>query len=425
MPSARGPAEVRRASRKARIAVVSPWPPQPSGVADYAARLVSELRRVFDIDAYHDPANPPDLRPLDDVTAIPAPLLPRLIGLREYKAILYQMGNSAYHAFLYPWMISHGGIVTLHDLRLTNFHETYGTRRGVEAGHLVREIAHDRPGEAFAKDLPLMRNERGGAPVALASRGIDLNRRVIESSRAIVVHSRWSRDRARATLPEHAAKVHRIPFGATPEIVSGEARAEIRSRLGFAADGLIFAALGFLGWGKMNVEAIEAFGIVARDEPRAVLAFAGKDLDDGQAARKAIELGLGHRVRFLAGTTDADLGDLARAADIGVNLRRAPTSGETSGTLFTFLRMGVPTIVTDVDAFNDEPEGTVVRVRWRDDGLTGLVRAMRSLMRDAALRERVGAAARRLIVREHGWPDVAARYIELIELMAGSGRRAS
>lgn len=415
---------MRPTHRKARIAVVSPWPPQPSGVADYAARLVAELRRDYVIDAYHDPANPPDPGSLGDVTPIAAPLLPRLIGLREYTAILYQMGNSPYHAFLYPWMLAYPGIVTLHDLRLTNFHETFGARRDVEPGHLAREITHDRPGESIVDGLPAMRAEQGGAPVALASRGIDLNRRVFERSRAVVVHSRWSRDRAAAMHPEHAAKVHRIPFGAMPEVVSSESRAAIRSRLGLAADALVLASLGFLGRGKMNEEAIEAFAVVARDEPRAVLAFAGKDLDDGRALRKAEALGLGDRVRFLSGSTDADLCDLARAADVGVNLRGAPTSGETSGTLFTFLRMGVPTIVTNVDSFNDEPDDAVLRVRWGDDGLAGLIEAMWSLIGDSRRRDRLGDGARRLVETEHRWPVVASRYVELIESVARAERVA-
>jgi glycosyltransferase involved in cell wall biosynthesis len=414
---------VPRASRMARIAVVSPWPPQPSGVADYATKLVAELQRAYAVDAYHDPAHAPEPGP-PGVTAIPAPLLPRLIGTREYRAILYQMGNSAYHAFLYPLMLSHPGIVTLHDLRLTNFHEIYGSRRDVEPRHLSREIAHDRPGDWIARDLPAMRAERGGVPVALAARGVDLNRRVIDRSRAVVLHSRWSCDRAMAKLPEHASKIHRIPFGAKGEVISREARQAIRSRLGLASDAVVFAVLGFLGWGKMNEEAIEAFAIVSRDEPRAVLVFAGKDLDDGRAERRAFALGLGDRVRFLEGTADADLCDLARAANIGVNLRRAPTSGETSGTLFTFLRMGVPTIVTDVDAFNDEPDDAVIRVRWQDEGVSGLVRAMRSLAEDAALRDQIGERARRLILREHCWPNVAAQYVELIEAVAASGRAA-
>ena len=410
---------MRPATRKARIAVVSPWPPQPSGVADYAARLVAELRREFAVDAYHDPTIAPSPQSLgDDVTLIPGPLLPRMIGLRQYNAILYQMGNSCYHAFLYPLMLAYPGIVTLHDLRLTNFHENFGTRRGVDSEHLAREISYDRPGESIAKNLSAMRAERGGAPVALASRGLDLNRRVFDRSRAVVVHSRWSRDRAAAMLPEHAAKLHRIPFGANPEVVSFETRAAIRARLGFAPDAVIVAGLGFLGWGKMNEEAIEAFAVAASDEPRAVLAYAGRDLDSGRAARRVEALGLGDRVKFLADSSDTDLCDLARAADVGVNLRRVPTSGETSGTLFTLLRMGVPTIVTDVDAFNDEPEDAVWRVRWRDDGLPGLVAAMRRLIEDTQFRRQIGERGRRLVQSEHRWPAVAARYANLIETVA-------
>lgn len=405
-------------TRRPRIAVVSPWPPQASGVADYASRLVNELRCEYDIDAYHDPANPPDQTVLrDGVTSIPAPLLPRLIGLRGYRTILYQMGNSRYHAFLYPLMLSHPGIVTLHDLRLTNFHETFSARPDVPRDHLVREIAHDRPRESSSllRDLPSMRTERGGIPVALAVRGIDLNRRVFESSKAAVVHSRWSRDRAISLMPEYADKVSRVPFGATPELVTTEQKTAIRLRLGIPSNAIVFASLGFLGWGKMNEEAITAFSEIVKEEPAALLAFAGKDLDEGRAARKAHDLGISHRVRFLESTTDSDLCDLARASDIGVNLRRTPTSGETSGTLFTFLRLGIPTIVTDIDSFQDEPDEVVVRIRWQDEGMSGLIEAMQQLVLDRPKLERIGLVAHRHIVKEHCWPDVASRYMTLIE----------
>ena len=409
---------MRCVNRKPRIAVVSPWPPQTSGVADYASKLVSQLQRTYDIDIFHDPSIPPRFESLTaGITAIPAPLLPRLIGLRQYRAILYQMGNSRHHAFQYPLMQAHPGIVTLHDLRLTNFHETYAENPHVGRDHLEREIAYDRPVEAdkLLRDLRKMRCERGGIPVALAARGIDLNRRVFASSQAVLVHSKWARERVISMIPEYAERTHHIPFGATSEVISSDVKSEIRTRLGFHPNAIILACLGFLGWGKMNEEAIEAFLAISQEVPRAILAFIGRDLDEGRASKRVQQLGISDRVRFLEGTTDTDLCDLAKACDIGVNLRREPTNGETSGTLFTLLRFGIPTIVTDIDSFRDEPDDVVVRVRWRQDGMTGLITAMHRLVADRIYREQISRNASSYVSNGHSWSLVASSYRAIIE----------
>jgi glycosyltransferase involved in cell wall biosynthesis len=335
------------------------------------------------------------------------------------------MGNSRFHAFLYPLLLSHPGIVTLHDLRLTNFHEQFGERAEVERGHLIRELTHDWPEEAgsLLREWDSMRRERGGIPVALSKRGVDLNRRVFERSNRVILHSNWSSARARRIVPACASKLEQIPFGAIPEQLTEDRRCDARRRLDLPLDSIVLASLGFLGWGKMNEEAIMAFAEATRDNPKARLVFAGKDLDDGCAQRTAERLSIQDRVIFLKGTTDANLCELARAADIGVNLRREPTSGETSGTLFTFLRMGVPTIVTDLDSFQDEPDDVVFRIRWNELGMPELVRAMQMLINDRELRTSIGHAALQHVVANHTWPAVASRYAGIIE-SAGRKRPA-
>ena len=86
--------------------------------------------------------------------------------------------------------------------------------------------------------------------------------------------------------------------------------------------------------------------------------------------------------------------------------------------------MGVPTIVTDVDTFNDEPDDAVLRVQWENDGLQGLVAALRRLLGDTPLRHQIGEGGRALVQSEHRWPVVAAQYAELIEALSVTKRSA-
>jgi glycosyltransferase involved in cell wall biosynthesis len=165
----------------------------------------------------------------------------------------------------------------------------------------------------------------------------------------------------------------------------------------------------------MNAETIAAFAPLAREFPEALLVFAGKESDQGEARRIARELDLQHQIRFL-GHRPADVTvDLASIADIGVCLRRSPASGEGSPALMDLLRLGVPTIVSDVVSFSCYPDSVIRKHRWDEDGLTGLTRALRELAEDRPLREALGRAAWRHIQQKHGWSRTADSYEEIIE----------
>ena len=105
-----------------------------------------------------------------------------------------------------------------------------------------------------------------------------------------------------------------------------------------------------------------------------------------------MELGLQHQVRFLGHHPADVLADLAAIADIGICLRRHPTNGDTSGALMDLLRLGVPTIVSDVGSFSCYPDSVVRKHCWDSDGLAGLTQALRELALD---RSRRGPGPRR------------------------------
>src|SRR5207249_882184 len=135
----------------------------------------------------------------------------------DYRAIVYQMGNNhGHHRFVYETLLRHPGVVTLHDFRLAGFLQAYAqrTRGGLE--YLRCEVEHfcpERAGEVVPH-LPEWTRVPWGMHVECGRRGFDLNRRIFERSRAVVVHSPWCRDRVRALFPEHLERTVVIPHGA-------------------------------------------------------------------------------------------------------------------------------------------------------------------------------------------------------------------
>jgi glycosyltransferase involved in cell wall biosynthesis len=326
---------------------------------------------------------------------------------------------------MYETLLRHPGIVTLHDLGIANFHFWYAQQPGVDGNaHIRREF------EAFCgagtdevlRALAPWAGMPGGMPGACTQQGYHLNGRIFEQAATVIVHSPWCAEQVGSRFPAHLGKVSVVAFGASALDPSSDQRRAIRARFEMPQEALIIASLGLVQASKMNCETIAAFAPLARAIPEALLIFVGNEKDDGEARRKVMELGLQHRVRFL-GHYPGDLADLAAIADIGVCLRRPPTNGETSAALMDFLRLGVPTIVSDVGSFSFYPDSLVRKHRWDSDGLTGLTQALRELAEDRPRHEVLGRAAWHYVHQNHGWPRAADSYEEIIErTVAGQTR---
>jgi glycosyltransferase involved in cell wall biosynthesis len=408
----------RSHSPKPRVAVFSPWPPKGSGISDYSVRLVRQLALRYAIDIYHDSGYIPDLGlNSHEFGCYDYRLFDRNSALFDYRGVVYQMGNSLYHRFVYDTLKRHPGIVTLHDFCLAGFQQWYGYQDGVEPGYLAREAEHFRPDRAD-EILPAIA-EWLKTPAVLhdrcARRGWHLNRRVFDQAETVVVHSPWCLEQVRNLFPEHEPRTAVIPMGATSRSVSAEEKAAIRARFDLPGDALAIASFGILHPAKMNVETLEAFEPIARANPSMILLFVGHDAGLGEARRKAEELSIEGRVRFLGRQSPDSFADLIAVTDVGISLRRPPTNGETSASLLDLLRAGIPTIVSDVGTFADYPDTVVRKVKWEAVGIEGLSRAIRELAADASAREALGRAAWSHVADHHAWSRAAAMYEEVIE----------
>jgi glycosyltransferase involved in cell wall biosynthesis len=419
----------RRSGDRPRIAFFSPLPPLISGIADYAVRLIEELKATYTIDLYHGAGYLPDLGLSScDFATYDGRLFERNSAILNYHAVMYQMGNAAsYHGYLYDVLLRNPGVVTLHDFFLSVY-PYRGARTGAEIlAAFRREIRHFCPDRApeFVPHLEQWCEEEGGLAAACARRGLYLNRRIFESALGVAVHSPWCREQVRQWMPEHVEKTVVIPLGTMARERSVEERAAIRARFGLAAEALVVASIGFIHPDKLVTEALESFRPLAEADPAACFLCVGDECDGGAARRHAQSLGLADRVRFLGRQPASDYADLIAVTDIGVNLRRPPTNGETSAALLDLLAAGVATIVTDVATFGDYPDTVVRKVRWDTRGPEELRHALAILAREPDARQALAGSARDHVRRYHSWPRSAARYIELIERCAALRRQGA
>lgn len=427
-------AEYRSASRqridrghapKPRIAVFSPFPPKGSGISDYIAKLIHELKYYYSIDLYHDSGYLPEPAiASDSFAAFDQRLFERNASRIDYRALLYQMGNSHYHKYIYEAILRRPGIVTLHDFGLPAFQWWYAHQPDSPPNHFRDEIAAFDPNNAseILASLDLWDAEPGNMQEACTRRGVYLNRRVFDRSLKVIVHSPWCLAEVRRLFPEQEHKVATVPMGGTVSPVLREERERTRRKFGLPTDALLIGSFGILHTNKMNVEALDAFATVVQDAPNSLYVFAGQDLGHGQAADRARELGLSDRVRFLGRQSLEDFHSLIGCVDLGVSLRLPPTNGETSAALLDLLGRGIPTIVTDVGTFSGYSDAVVRKVRWDANGPRALGTAFRELLLDRDARIRLGKAALEEVRQKHAWPIAAAGYARVIEDVARSSR---
>lgn len=409
----------RRRRLKPRIAFFSPFSPLRSGVVDYAERLMESLRHYYTIDLFHDAGYLPHAALSGGHESChDYRLFSRFQRELNYAGIVYQMCNSECCGYIYETLQRFPGVVVMHDYALPEFHHCYAHTRGLPLeSFIVQELLLENAELAreCQYSFAAWSNESGGLCRALLSRGLTLSRRILDHSASVLVHDQWGAARLWQALPEMAERIFVVPLGAEVSPAPMESKAQIKRRLGFADEALILGCFGFVNGMKYHEEAISALAAIVKEYPAARLLFVGPDYTQGRAQAHAASLGVSQQVQFFGHTPKEMFLDLMAVTDIGVNLRRPPTRGETSAALMTLLGAGVATIITDVDAFSSFPDTIVRKVPPLVGGDRALELAIRELAGDASKRQQLGRAAREYVRVHHDWDKVASLYAEAIE----------
>ena len=93
-----------------KIAFFSPLPPARSGIADYSAALLDEMKRIADVTAFSKK--------------------PERFDSAEFDVALYQIGNNIFHDFCYEAALEHPGVVVIHEANLHHLVAEMTIKRG-------------------------------------------------------------------------------------------------------------------------------------------------------------------------------------------------------------------------------------------------------------------------------------------------------
>jgi glycosyltransferase involved in cell wall biosynthesis/SAM-dependent methyltransferase len=386
-----------------KLAVFTPLRPVKSGIADYSAALLPELARHAEVTVFVDGGYDPEPFPAELGVAIRHHSYYRP---QEFDETLYQLGNNPFHIYIYDAMLRRPGVALLHEYNLHHLVADATIKRDDWDGYM-REIAHEGSPEDIAYSQRVRRLEVGPD-----YEGVAMNKRILESAKAVIVHSDYMRRRVKQTGVD--VPVSRIPHGAwIPEVD----RLRYRARLGVDETNPLIGIFGFLKPYKRIRESLRAMRRLVKVEPRARMILVGEAHPEFPVRRMIEDLGLSEVVRHIDYAPIDDFVQYLGACDICLNLRY-PTVGETSGTLLRALGLGRAVLVSDVGAFADLPDEICLKIPTGPAETDLILEYLSLLIAKPELRLAIGTRARDYVARECSWQSVGKRFADVLAASA-------
>ena len=363
------------------VGFYSPLPPARTGVADYSAALLAQLREYGRVD----------------------------VAPAHCDAALYHLGNNGLHAAIYRRALAHPGAVVLHDSVLHHF-----LLGQLDEAAYVEEFAYNYGDwlRSLARDL-----YRGRAASGSDSRYFDwpMLKRAAGSARAIVVHNPAAADAVRTHAPD--ARILEIPhLFQTPPASSLADALRFRQSLGIAPDRYLFGIFGYLRESKRLTTTLDVFERVRREVPNAALLvagqFASRDLE------RATQPFLANPSIFrLPHVPEREFWLAASAVDACINLKY-PAAGETSGIAIRLMGIGKPVLLTGSHETSRFPEDACIRIPSGVAEAESLHDFMLLLATQPLLGPAIGERARAYIAAHHSLSKVGERYWDALREIA-------
>lgn len=387
-----------------RMAFISPLPPLQSGIADYAIEMLPELSRYYDIDLVSDQPEVSDSWCNINHRIISVAEFEEIDEHQAYDRIVYQVGNSEFHAHMIELMRRRPGVVVLHDYYLSGLQ--YWRSQNQRPEIFLRAIV-ETSGYKALQDVA-----RHGPGYGIVN--YPANAEVIRSAQGVIVHSKLN---VELIGNEHAQRgekfVRRVP---QVRVTKPFDREEARRCLGLGPDDILIASFGIIAPTKLHHEILEGF--FASDQSRNAnchLVFVGRSAGDyGDKITEAVNSYRGAANIKITGFADTVTYDnYLAASDIAIQLR-AQSRGETSRAILDCFAHGVATIVNAHGTLAElDPE--IVRMLPDRVSQSEIAEAIDALASDKGARENLGRRGYEAVKSDNSPAVVGRLYYEAIE----------
>lgn len=417
-PSAAPSFTPRVARSKARLAYISPLPPQQSGIADYSLELLPELARYFEIDlivAQSELA----LGWVSTVCSV-RDLAWFEQQAEQYEHILYHFGNSVFHSHMFDLLVRFPGVVVLHDFYLGNI--LYEMQKPPSEVPYLMHALYESHGVTA-----LMEVEKNG--LVAACWRYPSNKSLLQQAQGVIVHSHYPIQLAKQWYGAEFAKDWAVlPLLRTLPAALGkdhqQARREARATFGWQENDFVLCSFGVLGRTKRVLELLQIWlaSSLGTDQ-HCHLVFVGEVVGDeySDAMQQAVaDCAVHGRVKITGYVSHNEYQQWLIAADAAVQLR-INSRGETSAAVLDCLLVGLPTIINAHGSNAEIPDELSCKLpdQFSESELSD---ALERMWRDTSYRQQLSSAAKSYMATHHAPQQVGKLYQQA--LLGFAQRRA-
>lgn len=396
-------------NKKPKLALLTPLPPEKSGISDYSAELLPYLSKYYDIDV------------VVNQNSVTDEWISKNLNIRDieyfkdnyedYARVLYHIGNSPFHSHMFDLIEHFSGIAVLHDFFLSSI-------------MAYLEIANKD--NTFINSLYLSHGyravkERAFSELSQVILEYPCNLSVIENALGVIVHSEFSKDLAEKYYGKSIARGWRV----IPQLrniakqYSDDEIKKLKKELRFAEDDFIVCSFGFLDKTKLNDKLLKAYmesDLVKNKNCYLIFVGENEGGEYGKNLLKNIESsGLTNRIKITGYADRATYQKYLAVCDMAVQLRTL-SRGETSRAILDCMAHSKAVICNANGSFGYFPKNCVYMLN-DDFGDEELIKALQNLYLDGKMRKTLGENAKEYI-KENNDPQLCAKkYFEAIEAL--------
>jgi len=342
------------AEEKKLIAFFTPLPPLESGISDYSVDILHNLSQYVDIDVYIDDQYKPECSFNDNIHVYNHKLFSS--KSRKYFDIIYQIGNSFFHTYMYPYIKKYKGTVVLHDYNMHSVAQAEALYRQKNNMKLYKEYLL----EDFSDDVvKTYLDDLKAGKTQVKVNEMEINGFITNYAKKIIVHSDEAKEKLlKINIARNVRTIrHYAKISSLPDSVAA------KKKYGYAKDDIILSSFGHVHDTKRVIPILNAFNQLCKKYDNVRYLFVGKLADQlTNIFKKYIdENNLENKVTVTGYIDLPTFEDYIDLSDICFNLRH-PYNGETSGSLMRILSKGKSVVVNDIGSFGEIPDDCCVKL---------------------------------------------------------------
>lgn len=407
-------------SRKIRrLAMFTPLPPLYSGIADYSKDIIDEISKSVDVDVFIDDGYDADVSFRDNVRIFNHSKFEELRD--SYDEVVYQLGNSEFHTYMWGYLQKYRGSIVLHDF---NMHGILN-KLVIDTGDYTQYgqyLMQDFDVSSVQSYIAKLKSHEISIPVF----DTHVNGFLANYADKIIVHS--MHNKRRLLERESGRNVACIKHYA--KIRKEYDKDELRKKYGFSKEDIIVASFGIVASTKRNKETIEALApLVKKDKNIRYLIVGGDVTKNNEYTSQCKEIikknGMKDVVQFTGYVSEEALIEYMELSDICLNLRY-PYNGESSGSFARLLGMGKAIVVNRIGDFDEVPDNACVKIPnveelSEKEEIAEINQAIRKLM-DDEFRKEIEENALEYAEKELELSIVAGKYLDYLNQPVYGGK---